>query len=91
MIDIATLHQEFDRYAITDIGWLASVPNILDSFTKRGACVPLESFLETGKFPLHVAQLVVRKKTTERRNIVNLRFVTSPTLPRVSTVHAYRT
>lgn len=63
MFDISALREALQRGDITDVGWLRSGHNLADELTNPGKCAQLESFLEQRKFPLHVAQWVVRSKT----------------------------
>lgn len=55
MIYITALRQAFERYEITDIGWIPSDQNVADGFTNPTKCASLEKFLDTGTLDLEVA------------------------------------
>lgn len=60
MIDLTSRHQTYWRRELSKIGWLQTGKYLANAFTKPSPCCPMESFLVSGFFSLHVAQWVVR-------------------------------
>ena len=60
MVDLMCLCQAYERYEITEVKWITSEDNLVDTMTKVKPCQALKTLIDINKLNLKVTEWVER-------------------------------